>query len=275
MQDTRARTRSPRRRPRPAPLSEIHAEALWRPRPPVGYDDDGYPFEDQTLSESTAHDDVLNYFRNAAFALLADRPDAMVQQNLLILFEEGNRSAAVEPDVTIALGVGRHPRNSYKLWVEGRPPDLVVEGLSEKTWHRDVDIKPALYRDLGVQEYWQVDPLGRLRDPLTGYRLRRGDYERIALSRPGVYRSDVLDAEISYDRTEMAIVDPRTGERIPVIHDSLRRRDDALRQRDDALRQRDDALRQRDDALRRRSEERKAHEATLARIAELEARLKG
>lgn len=254
MQDIPARAGKTSQRPRPVPLSVIHAEALWRPRPPVGYDDDGYPFEDQTLVESTVHDDVLNYFRNAAFALLADRPDAMVQQNLLILFEEGNPAAAVEPDVTIALGVGRHPRNSYKLWVEGQPPDLVVEGLSEKTWRRDVDIKPALYRDLGVREFWQVDPLGRLRDPLTGYRLRRGVYELIAPSRPGVYRSDVLDAEISYDRTEMTMRDARTGEPIPPLHVILRQRDAALRQR---------------------SEARKTHEATLARIAELEARLKG
>ncbi|MCY3840303.1 MAG: Uma2 family endonuclease [Gammaproteobacteria bacterium] len=260
MQDAPARTGGTRRRPCRAPLSEIHAEALWLPRPPVGYDDDGYPFEDQTLSESTAHDDVLNYFRNAAFALLADRPDAMVQQNLLILFEEGNRAAAVEPDVTVALGVGRHPRNSYKVWVEGRPPDLVVEGLSEKTWRRDVDIKPALYRDLGVREFWQVDPLGRLPAPITGYRLRGGVYERIAPSCPGVYRSDVLEAGISYDRTEMAILDPRTGERIPLVHDALRQRDDAVREREDALRQ--------------RLEERKAHEAALVRIAELESRLK-
>ena len=25
---------------------------------------------------------------------------------------------------TLLLGVGRHPTNSYKLWVEGKPPDL-------------------------------------------------------------------------------------------------------------------------------------------------------
>ena len=291
-----------RRRNRRAPLSAIHAEALWRPRPPVAYDDDGYPFEDRTLSESTTHDDVLNYFRNAAFVLLADRPDAMVQQNLLILFEEGNPAAAVEPDITIALGVGRHHRNSYKLWVESRPPDLVVEGLSEKTWRRDVDIKPALYRDLGVHEFWQVDPVGRIRDPINGYRLHGGVYRRIAPSGPGVYRSDVLNAEISYDRTEIAVRDVRTGERVPLVHDAVRQRDDALRkregalreradaarerddamhqrddamrQRDDAMRQRDDAMRQRDDAMRQRDEEREAHEAALARVAELEARLK-
>ena len=238
MQDTSAQPAGTRPRDRAAPLSEIHAEALWRPLPPVGYDDDGYPCESRNVSDSTGHDDVLNYFRNAAFALLADRPDAMVQERLLILFEQGNRAAAVEPDITIALGVGRHPRNSYKIWVEGRPPDLVVEALSNKTWRRDVDIKPALYRDLGVREFWQVDPIGRIREPVTGYRLRHGVYVPIAPSRPGVYRSDVLDAEVSYDRAEMAIRDVRTGERIPLIRDALRQRDDALRQRDDALRQR-------------------------------------
>ena len=56
----------------------------------------------------------------------------------------------------------------------------------------------------------------------------------------------MLGAEVSYDRTEMAILDPRTGERIPLVHDALRQRD----------------------------KERKAHETALARIAELEARLK-
>ena len=267
MRDTSAHPVGTRPGNRAAPLSEIHAEALWRPLPPVGYDDDGYPFESRNVSESTGHDDVLNYFRNAAFALLVDQPDAMVQQRLLILFEQGNRTAAIEPDITVALGVGRHPRNSYKIWVEGRPPDLVVEGLSNKTWRRDVDVKPALYRDLGVREYWQVDPIGRIREPISGYRLEKGMYRPIAPSRLGIYRSDVLDAEISYDRKEMSMLNARTGEHVPLVYDALRGRDDALRQRDDLLRQRDSALRQRD-------EERKAHEAALARIAELGARLK-
>ena len=234
----------------PLPLSVIHAEALYRPRPPVGYDDEGYPFEDAKLSESTAHDDVLSDFRNAAIALVFDQGDAMVQRNLLILFEEGNPRAAVEPDVTVSLGVGRHPRNSYKLWVEGKPPDLAIEGLSEKTWRRDIDVKPALYRDLGVTEFWQVDPLGRLSTPIAGYRLDHGVYRRIQPSVSGALRSEVLQAELSYDRKEMHIVNLRTGERIPPFHEALQMREDVLRQRE---------------------LERMAYEA---RIAELEARLR-
>ena len=228
---------------RPLPLSVIHAEALYRPRPPVGYDDEGYPFEDSKVSESTKHDDVLSHFRNAAVALMLDQPDAMVQRNLLILFEEGNPRAAVEPDVTVSLGVGRHPRNSYKLWIEGKPPDLAIEGLSEKTWRRDVDVKPALYCDLGVREYWRVDPIGRTANPISGYRLDRGIYRQIRPSASGAYRSEVLQAELSYDREEMDVLNLRTGERIPRF----------------------------EDAFRQRESEREVYEA---RIAELEARLR-
>ena len=90
----------------PLPLSVVHAEALYRPRPPGGYDDDGYPFEDAKLSESTAHDDVLSDVRNAAIALVFDQADAMVQRNLLILFEEATRcrDVAVKPTLYRDLG---------------------------------------------------------------------------------------------------------------------------------------------------------------------------
>ena len=264
MQDTSTR-------PRAAPLSVIHAEALWRPLPPVGYDDEGYPCESRNVAESSAHDDVLNTFRNSAAALLADQVDAMVQERLLILFEQGNPRAAIEPDITVALGVGRHPRNSYKMWVEGQPPDLTVEGLSEKTWRRDVDVKPALYGDLGVREFWQIDPLGRLSDPIAGYRLSDGVYRRIQPSASGSFRSEVLYAELSYDRKDMRIVDLRTGEPIPPVGEALQMRKEALRVRDEALQVRDEALRARDEANREREAERAALEA---RIAELEARLK-
>ncbi len=248
----------------PVPLSIIHAEALYRPRPPVAYHDEGYPFEDAKLSESTLHDDVLTDFRNAATALVFDQPDAMVQRNLLMLFEQGNPTAAVEPDVTVSLGVGRHPRLSYKLWVEGKPPDLAIEGLSEKTWRRDVDVKPALYQDLGVREFWQVDPLGRLSTPIAGYRLSKGVYRRIQPSASGALRSEVLYAELSYDRKDMRILDLRTGEPIPSLLQILQMNREANRERDEAIRAGDEAN-------QTREAERAAFEA---RIAELEAQLK-
>ena len=271
----------------PPPLSVIHAEALYRPRPPVGYDDDGYPFEDSKVAESSRHDTVLADFRVAAFALVVDQPDTMVLRNLLILFEQGNPRAAVEPDVTVSHGVGRHDRKSYKLWVEGKPPDLVIEGLSESTWPRDIEVKPALYRDLGVGEFWQLDPIGRTPNPLSGYRLSGGVYRPITPSPSGAYRSAVLNADFSYDRKEMHIVDLRTGEQVEPLHKTRRQlreeargrreaeheRDEEARARREAEHQRDAEARGRREAKHQRDAEARARREAEARIAELEARL--
>ena len=76
-------------------------------------------------------------------------------------------------------------------------PDLAVEFLSEKTWRRDVEVKPGLYRDLGVREFWIVDPLDKLPDPIVGWRLSdAGIYEEIPTLPSGGRRSDVLGAEL-------------------------------------------------------------------------------
>ena len=253
------------------PLSVIHAEALYRPRPPMYYDDEGYLCEDSKISESTAHDDVLSYFREVTPSLVYEQPDAIVQRNLLMLFEEGNPRAMVEPDVMVSFGVGRHPRDSYKLWVEGKPPDLALDGLSERTWRRDLVVRPALYRDLGVREYWQLDPMGRTPNPICGHRLSRGDYTPIRPNGSGAYRSAVLNAEFTYDREEMRIVDLRTGKHIPPLHELLQQIDKAHEVRAETRQAHDDALQARDDVLREWDSQRKAYEA---RIAGLEAKLR-
>ena len=43
------------------PLSVIYADALYRPVPPVEYDDEGYPGPDGRVSESTRHAEASNY----------------------------------------------------------------------------------------------------------------------------------------------------------------------------------------------------------------------
>ena len=245
----------PRRR-----LSVVHAGALYRPVPPVEFDDDGYIYRDGKVPESTGHGASLAYGFYAAQSLLAHLPDALVAYDLALLFEQDNPRAVVAPDLMVAIGAGRHHRNSYKLWEEPTVPDFALEVLSEKTWRKDVEVKPGLYRDLGVREFWLVDPLGKLPDPITGWHLNDARlYERIPTLPSGGRRSDVLGAELFHDDQGLRFRDLKTGEVLPTYLESQR------------LRERELVARKAAEARARR--EAAAREAAEKRIAELEQRL--
>ena len=204
-------------------LSVVHAEALYRPVPPVEFDDDGYIFRDGKVPESTGHGASLMYGFNAAQSLVAHLPDALVAYDLALLFEQDNPRAVVAPDLMVAIGAGRHHRNSYKLWEEPTVPDFVLEVLSEKTWRKDVEVKPGLYRDLGVREFWLVDPLGKLSAPLVAWHLSdAGVYERIPTFPSGGCRSEVLGAELFLDDEGLRISDLKTGEVLPTYLEAQR-----------------------------------------------------
>ena len=263
----------PATQPRPVgmtrrpPLSVVHAEALYRPVPPVSVDDDGYICGDNRMSESTRHERWLTYGVYAGRSLLAHLPNALVAGDLAFLFEEGNRSAVLSPDLSVALDAGRHDRGSYKLWQESGVPDFALEALSEKSWRRDVEVKPPLYEALGVREYWILDPIGKLPAPITGYRLHHGRYRRIPANRSGGWFSEVFGAELVIHDGEFRYRDIATGELIADYEQSVREREAEKRVRVDAERARIDAERARIDAERARA-------AAERRVAELEAELR-
>ena len=211
-------------------LSAVHAEALYRPVPPVELDDDGFVYRDGRVSESTRHGESLAYGLYAAQSLLAHLPDALVASDLAFLFERDNPRAVLSPDLMVVLGAGRHHRLSYKLWQEPTVPDFALEALSEKTWRKDVDVKPGLYRDLGVREFWIVDLLDKLPAPIIGRRLNdAGVYEEIPVSPSGGTRSDVLGAELFLEDEVLRFRDLTTGEVVPT-YSEVRERELAARE---------------------------------------------
>ena len=211
-------------------LSAVHAEALYRPAPPVELDDDGFVYRDGRVSESTRHGESLAYGLYAAQSLLAHLPDALVASDLAFLFERDNPRAVLSPDLMVVLGAGRHHRLSYKLWQEPTVPDFALEALSEKTWRKDVDVKPGLYRDLGVREFWIVDLLDKLPAPIIGRRLNdAGFYEEIPVSPSGGTRSDVLGAELFLEDEVLRFRDLTTGEVVPT-YSEVRERELAARE---------------------------------------------
>ena len=289
MMQTRRRPRGSRERgdargERPS-LAVVHAAALYRPTPPVECDADGYPFSDaKPMSEGDYHGDVLGYAKGALRARF-DGHEVYASTDKFLFLEEGNRRAAVVPDVLVAFGPPSGPRQSYKHWEEGKAPDFVLEVLSSDNWRNDIERKPALYAELGVREYWTFDPRGVRTDggpPLEGWRLgRTGMRTRIAPSGSGEFRSDVLGLDLLASRRLLRFRDPATGEILPdhVESEAMRRaaesRATAAETRADSAESRADTAESRaDTAEERLAEETAAREAAERRIEELERRLR-
>ena len=258
---TRAAPATPRRPARS--LAARHPQALYRFVPPFACDDDGYPFEDSAVSESDVHSGLRDYLRFRVRARFAGRTDVTVRADNALYFERGNRAAAVSPDLFVAFGT--RPRGgageSYKVWEEGALPALTVEILSKGNWKNDVGPKRALYEELGVREYWMLDPVGLTARPVVGLRLGAdGRYREIAPGRGGGRLSAVLGLEFAMLGGECRLRDPATGGVMPTAMEEAAARLAAEREREAAV-----------TAYRR---ERSMRETLEARVAALEARIR-
>ena len=94
------------------------------------------------------------------------------------------RNPAIVPDMFLSLDVQVHPNfwdkrhRSYFLWEFGKPPDLVVEIVSNQKGS-EVSRKRQRYAAMGVGYYVIHDPLHQVMDEeLRTYRLSDASYER-------------------------------------------------------------------------------------------------
>ena len=110
------------------------------------------------------------------------------------------------------------------VWEEG-PPDFVLEVQSDATAKKDNDEKLAVYREIGVREYW----LFYAREPHRGRRLRvhrlaGGDWLPVAVGPDGVVRREALGLGLREDGNWLWLRDPRTRLDIPTAADNDRLR---------------------------------------------------
>ncbi len=196
-----------------------------------------YPESDgQPMTESDLTRDYLIYAIEVLRQYFQSRQQVYVSGNLFIYYREGDPKAVVSPDVFVIFGVSKRQRRSYKTWQEGgKLPSFILEITSRTTRKQDETEKPALYAQLGVQEYFQYDPTGDYLNPqLKGYRLQRGGYEAITPSTPpehgGALRSEVLGLDLRLVDPGFPVVaaapglmsvakalrffDPQTGEKL-------------------------------------------------------------
>jgi Uma2 family endonuclease len=177
-----------------------------------------YPESDgKPMGETGVHVDVML----AVLAMLrrhySDNDRVAVLANMFLYYEEGDPRKVVCPDVFVTLNVPRNTiRRTFKVWEEGKGPDLVIEITSKKTRKEDLHKKFDLYRDvLRVREYFLFDPLEEYLEPsLQGYRLIDGRYGSIAWAGAGLF-SDVLGLRLERDEMDLRFFNPATGRRIP------------------------------------------------------------
>jgi Uma2 family endonuclease len=153
--------------------------SLKRPKGPFYIESDGRP-----MGETPLHRDNLAYLVQMLSAWFADDPQVYVSGNMFVHYVRGERNRHLSPDVFVVRGVPKSTtpeRRSYRVWEEGKAPDLVIELTSESTREEDMDDKMHLYQDtLRVREYFLFDPYAEyLEPPFQGHRLFRKRYRPI------------------------------------------------------------------------------------------------
>lgn len=183
------------------------------------------------MAESDLHRGVMFAIIRILQRFFTGRP-VYVSGNLLIYYEEGNPYKSVAPDCFVVREIEPHLRDVYKIWEEGKGPEVVFEVSSKTTRRVDFGKKMRLYAELGVQEYFIYDPTSEYLDPpLVAYELVGGGYipmkpikEEILIGDlafvPGQmetpeYSSPILGLRLTLDeQNHLQFYDPATNQRL-------------------------------------------------------------
>lgn len=151
-----------------------------------------------------------------------DRPDVFISGEVFVSYDINNGNRRVGPDLFIAFDVNvsgiREGLPNYWIWEVGKAPDFVMEVASPSTAEHDLGWKRELYRRLGVQEYWRLDPTGGALygRAIAGERLEDGEYQPCAaeVGAGGKERghSRLLGVVFAWDgASAFDVLDPATG----------------------------------------------------------------
>ena len=275
--------------------------------PAARADDVFYPCSDgKPMAENMWQADAI---MSATGDLRAALPTALVAADILMYPEEGNNRNFIAPDVLVGLGLGTHNRLSYFVWVEGKPPDWVLEVASPSTQKKDRDRKRRRYAEIGVPEYWMFDPRSPQRGArgapshgqssvyppgtprLQGLKLVDGEYVPLPprLVEGGrTIRSGVLGLDVRVEGELLRFRDAATGRDVPHRSDvaaaakraqATAERAEAQAKRETVQRKAAEAKAEREAARADRQAARAIREASArssaeARIAQLEAALR-
>lgn len=168
--------------------------------------------EEDEMPENTAQFNLIIYF----VSLLRwhyETKDWFTIGNLSIIAPGQN---PIAPDVAVFKGVEPEEEltelSSWRIGEPNRPaPAVVFEIASERTWREDLNMKPARYGQMGVQEYFVYDP--KRLQLWSGARLRgwlynsEGQVQPVEADENGWLWSNELQAWLVDDRPYLRLYD--------------------------------------------------------------------
>jgi Uma2 family endonuclease len=157
-----------------------------------------YPTSDgKPMAETEKHVIQLAQLLGCLRTYFASEPEVYVSGNNMMYYEEGNPRKKVSPDIYVTLGIPKHERRSYRLWVEGKAPDFILELLSGETRRRDFGFKKKLYQNVfQTKEYFLYDPDT---EELYGYQLIGNRYSLVKPDANSRFFSSVLELLFGVD----------------------------------------------------------------------------
>ena len=123
----------------------------------ISYYYDSHPTEEDLMGESTLHHVLIHYLEEVV-KWLFHHQTCSVQAKLNFYVTDDEDEYPIVPDVAVIKGVPFRHEISWRIGVTGPAPQVVFELASDKTWKRDLEEKPNVYAQIGVQEYYAFDP---------------------------------------------------------------------------------------------------------------------
>lgn len=135
-----------------------------------------------------------------------------VGSDLLVYFTQGNPRDVVVPDNFVVLDCDSGPRRTFKIWEEGRAPQVAFEITSRSRRREDVVVKPKKYGRIGMEELFLYDPTAEyLVPPLRGFRFEQGRPIEMEPDSTGALTCRVLGLLLRLEDGQLVLRDAVTG----------------------------------------------------------------
>lgn len=174
-----------------------------------------YPESDgKPIGESDVHRDaMIRHIELLQHLFRGQR--VYVSGDLLVYYEQGNPKKFIVPDAFVAKGVNPKKRRIYKIWIEGKAPDVVIETTSRKTQKKGHAGKAGAVRTIRRERVLLVrSRAGIPRPPLQGHRLGGDGYQRIVPDETGALVSEELGLKLHLEDGVIQFYRLDTGERM-------------------------------------------------------------